>query len=152
MSWINMESGGRLRSFWTSASDGSELSASFHFTPLEIAPGTHWQWGWVGPRDGLNFFGKETNLLPLPGVEPQLVGCPIRSSLLCSEHFRALHEARLYLKNIKRGHTLICPPPLPPPPPPGPIKILIAPETSAIARLCWSAVMHNVLPTTSQSI
>jgi hypothetical protein len=35
----------------TSALDGSEWSASRpgHFTAKEIAPGTHWIGGWVGP-------------------------------------------------------------------------------------------------------
>jgi hypothetical protein len=36
----------------TSALDGGEWSASrlSRFTPRERAPGTHWIWGWVGPR------------------------------------------------------------------------------------------------------
>jgi hypothetical protein len=36
----------------TSALDGGEWSASRpgRFTPREIAPGTHWIGGWVGPR------------------------------------------------------------------------------------------------------
>jgi hypothetical protein len=39
-----------------SALGGGEWSASRlgRFTPREIAPGTHWIGGWVGPRAGLD--------------------------------------------------------------------------------------------------
>jgi hypothetical protein len=49
-----------------SALDGGELSASRrgHFTPGEIAPGTHWIGGWAGRCR------EEKNLLLLPGIEP----------------------------------------------------------------------------------
>jgi hypothetical protein len=35
---------------------GGEWSATRlgHFTPVEIAPYTHWIGGWVGPRAGLD--------------------------------------------------------------------------------------------------
>jgi hypothetical protein len=48
-------SGGIAPPFLTSALDGGQLSASRLgcFSPGEIAPGTHWIGGWVGPRAGL---------------------------------------------------------------------------------------------------
>jgi hypothetical protein len=53
----------------TSALDGGEWSASLpcHFTPKEIAPGTHWIGGWVGPRAVLNAVAKRT--IPSPRRE-----------------------------------------------------------------------------------
>jgi hypothetical protein len=49
-------SGGITPLFLTSVLDGGEWSASHacRFTPGEIAPGTHWVEGWVGPRAGLD--------------------------------------------------------------------------------------------------
>jgi hypothetical protein len=46
--------------FLTSALAGGERSASrpCRFTPGEIAPGTHWIGGWVGPRVGLDDMEK----------------------------------------------------------------------------------------------
>jgi hypothetical protein len=44
-------------SFWTSALDGGEWSASRPvraLAPGERTPGTHWTGGWVGPRAGLD--------------------------------------------------------------------------------------------------
>jgi hypothetical protein len=56
--------------FLTTASDGGEWSATLTscFTPREIAPGTHWIGGWVGPRAGLD------------AVEKRRISCPCRES------------------------------------------------------------------------
>jgi hypothetical protein len=56
--------------FLNSALDGGEWSASRpdRFTPGEIAPGTHWIGGWVGPRAGLDDMEK-WKFLTLPGLE-----------------------------------------------------------------------------------
>jgi hypothetical protein len=50
----------------TLALDGGEWLASFpgHFTPREIAPGTHWIGGWVGPRAVLDMVVKRKILSP----------------------------------------------------------------------------------------
>jgi hypothetical protein len=50
-----MGNGGIAPPFLTSALDGCEWSAS---GPGEIAPGTHWIGGWVGPRVGLDAVEK----------------------------------------------------------------------------------------------
>jgi hypothetical protein len=49
-------SGGIAPPFLTSALDGGEWSASStgRFTPGEIASGSRWIEGWVGPRAGLD--------------------------------------------------------------------------------------------------
>jgi hypothetical protein len=41
-------------------------------------PRTHCIGGWVGPQSRSGRCGEEKNLLPLPGVEPRLLGCPAR--------------------------------------------------------------------------
>jgi hypothetical protein len=53
----------------TSALVWGEWSASWpaRFTPREIAPGSHWIEGWVGPRTGLDV--EKRKLLTLPGLE-----------------------------------------------------------------------------------
>jgi hypothetical protein len=53
-------SGGIAPTFFTSALDGGEWSASrpCRFTPGARAPGTHWIGGWVGPRAGLDTAGQ----------------------------------------------------------------------------------------------
>jgi hypothetical protein len=60
----------RAPTLLTSALDGGEWSVSHngHFTPGEIALGTHWIGGWVGPKVGLNIVEKR-KILPLPGIE-----------------------------------------------------------------------------------
>jgi hypothetical protein len=49
--------------------------------PRERAPGTHWTWGWVGPRAGLDEVEKR-KFLNLPGLELRLRGRPARSQSL----------------------------------------------------------------------
>jgi hypothetical protein len=49
---------------------------------LERTPGTHCTGGWVGPRAGLDTKAKGKILLPLPGIEPQSPGSPVRSQTL----------------------------------------------------------------------
>jgi hypothetical protein len=68
--WV---SGGIAPPFLTSALDRGERSASRpgRFTTVEIAPGTHWAGGWVGPRIGLDVT-KKIKMLHLLGIEPQL--------------------------------------------------------------------------------
>jgi hypothetical protein len=53
-------SGGIAPPFLTSALDGCEWSASRtgRFIPREIAPGSQWIGGWVGPRAGLDRIEK----------------------------------------------------------------------------------------------
>jgi hypothetical protein len=43
----------RILDFGTRWGEWSALRPG-HFIPRERAPGTHWIWGWVGPRTGLN--------------------------------------------------------------------------------------------------
>jgi hypothetical protein len=45
------------------------------------APGTHWIWGWVDPRTGLNDVEKR-KFLTLPGLKLRPLGCPGRSQSL----------------------------------------------------------------------
>jgi hypothetical protein len=54
----------------TLALDGGYWLASRpgRFTPWEIAPGTHWIWGWMGPIAGLD------------AVEYRKMSCPCRES------------------------------------------------------------------------
>jgi hypothetical protein len=40
------------------------------FTPGEIASGTHWIGGWVGPRASLDVMEKR-EIFPLSGIEPR---------------------------------------------------------------------------------
>jgi hypothetical protein len=55
---MKMYGGGRgiAPPFLTLALDGGEWSVSHsgHFTPGEIAPGTYWIGGWVGPTASLD--------------------------------------------------------------------------------------------------
>jgi hypothetical protein len=55
--------------FLTSAPDG-QLHAPAALPPGEIAPGTHWIGGWMGPRDGLEAMDKR-QILPPPEIEPR---------------------------------------------------------------------------------
>jgi hypothetical protein len=54
----------------TSAPGGSEQSVSYpgHFPPGKEPLGTHWIWGWVGPRASLDSVEKRT-ILPMPGIK-----------------------------------------------------------------------------------
>jgi hypothetical protein len=62
--------GGRAPPFLTLAVDGSERSTSrpCPFTPVQIARGSHWIGGRVGPRASLDTMEKRTILI-LPGIE-----------------------------------------------------------------------------------
>jgi hypothetical protein len=57
--------------FLTSALDGGEWPTLRlgRFTHAEIAPGTYWIGGWVGPRASLDAVEKK-NILSLPGIQP----------------------------------------------------------------------------------
>jgi hypothetical protein len=60
----------KIHVFLTSALAAGEWSASrsCRYTPGEIAPGTHWIGGWVGPRAGLDDV-ETRKFLTLPGLE-----------------------------------------------------------------------------------
>jgi hypothetical protein len=62
----------QIHVFLTSALVGCEWSASRpgRLTLRQIASGTHWTGGWVWPQSQSGRCGAETNLLPLPGIEP----------------------------------------------------------------------------------
>jgi hypothetical protein len=51
-------------------------------TPGERTLGTHCTRGWVGPRAGLDTEARGKTLSPLPGIEPQSPGHPVRSQTL----------------------------------------------------------------------
>jgi hypothetical protein len=75
----------RSYSFLTLGLDGDQWSASrpgHALAPGERTPGTHWTAGWVGPRASLDTEARGKNLLPLPGIEPQSPGRPVRSQTL----------------------------------------------------------------------
>jgi hypothetical protein len=73
----------QIHVFFTSALVGGEWSGSHPgcFTPGEIAHGTHWIWGWVGPRTGLDDMEKR-KILALPELEIRPLGRPARSRSL----------------------------------------------------------------------
>jgi hypothetical protein len=96
MSWRHMGSGSIDPPFLTSALDGGEWSASRpgRYTPGDMAPGTHWIWGWGGSQSRSKRCGEEKILL-LPGIDPrptnsQAVAIPTELSrlLLCFLVFR----------------------------------------------------------------
>jgi hypothetical protein len=66
------ERGGIAPQFLTSALDGGELSVSCpgRVAPGEIAPGTHWTGGWVGPGAGLEVPEKRKSC-PYPDSNPR---------------------------------------------------------------------------------
>jgi hypothetical protein len=59
-----------------------ELSGQLHPPAAlhlgEIVPGTHWIGGWVGPAAGLDAV-KYRKILPMLGIEPRPLSCPVRS-------------------------------------------------------------------------
>jgi hypothetical protein len=73
----------QIQVFLISALVGGDWSASrpSRFTPGEIAPGTYWIGGWVGPRAGMDDVQKR-KFLTLPGLELQPLGRPARSHSL----------------------------------------------------------------------
>jgi hypothetical protein len=78
-------------SFLTSALDEREWSASRpdHFTPGEIANGTHWIGDWVGPRVGLDVVEKR-KILPCresnPAHSPSLYRLSYPDSFMVYNH------------------------------------------------------------------
>jgi hypothetical protein len=54
-----------LHALLTSALDGGEWSAPHphHYTRRE-SPGTHWAWGWVRPKTGLDMATGDTSVCP----------------------------------------------------------------------------------------
>jgi hypothetical protein len=73
----------QIHIFLTTALVGGEWSDSRpgRFTPGEIAPGTNWLGGWVGPKAGLNDVEK-IKFLTLPGLELWPFCRPARSQSL----------------------------------------------------------------------
>jgi hypothetical protein len=73
----------QIHIFLTSALVGGEWPASRpgRFNPGERTPGTHWIWGWVDPRTGLDDVEKR-KFLTLPGLELRPLGRPARSQSL----------------------------------------------------------------------
>jgi hypothetical protein len=73
----------------TSALDGGELSASQpgRFTPVNIAPSTHWIGGWAGPRAGMDGMdAAKKSLSPharnrAPAVQPVAISTELSGSL-----------------------------------------------------------------------
>jgi len=67
----------------TSVLDGCVVNVS----PRQFCPGegtsvpSNWGWGLVGPHSWSQRFAEETELLPLTGIEPQLLGRPDYSSI-----------------------------------------------------------------------
>jgi hypothetical protein len=55
------------------------VSRPGRFTTGEIAPGTQWIGGWVGPRAGLDVMEKRKNVSPLMQMEPSFLDRPVRS-------------------------------------------------------------------------
>jgi hypothetical protein len=72
-------SGGIAPPFLTSALDGGEWSGSHpgRFIPGEIATGTHWMGGWVGPRAGLDAVEKRKSFARAgnrtPTIQPAVI-------------------------------------------------------------------------------
>jgi hypothetical protein len=58
-----------------------QTSRPGRFTPGEMAPGTHWIWGWVDPRAGLDDVEKR-KFLTIPRLELRPLGRPARSQSL----------------------------------------------------------------------
>jgi hypothetical protein len=83
----------QIHIFLTSALVGGECSASRpgRFSPGEIAPGTHWIGGWVGPRAGLDDVQKR-KFLTLPGLELPPLDRPAR----CQPLYRLRWEDQLH--------------------------------------------------------
>jgi hypothetical protein len=69
-----MGNGGLAPPFLTLALDGCEWSVSRPgcFIPREIAAGTHWVGGWVGPRTGMNAVEKREYLDPTGNRTPAI--------------------------------------------------------------------------------
>jgi hypothetical protein len=65
--------GGTVPRILISTLDRDERSVSRlgRFTPTESAPDTHWIWGWVGPRVGLEAVVKRKIPSPCRGLETQ---------------------------------------------------------------------------------
>jgi hypothetical protein len=55
-----------------------QIHAPAALPPREIARGTHWIEGWVGPRTGLDDV-KSRQIFPLPGLVLWTLGRPARS-------------------------------------------------------------------------
>jgi hypothetical protein len=114
--WVDVwGSGGIDPPFLTSALDSGEwpASCSCRFTPRERAPDTHWIGGRMAPRAGLGRCGVETNLLPLPGIEPRPSSpSPIipteLSRLPNSRKKKSFIEIRLLLPYMKDRHKALC--------------------------------------------
>jgi hypothetical protein len=81
---------------------GGEWSASRpgRFTSGEKAPGTHWIGGWVSPKTGLDDI-EGRKILPLPGIEPHLLGRPAHSLVaIPTELSQIIHIYTVWEKSV----------------------------------------------------
>jgi hypothetical protein len=76
--WIHIMTSTLVGGDWSASRPGC-------FTPGEIAPGTHWIGGWVGPRTGLDDEGKR-KFLTLPGLELQPIANHYIDSAILAPH------------------------------------------------------------------
>jgi hypothetical protein len=96
---------------WAQLAEG-EWSASHtgRFTPGEIAPGTYWEGGRVGPR--LYLDDVKRKILPLPGLKFRPLGCRARSKSPGSTSYEDKHiffviflKKRSWKNGDKHTHT-----------------------------------------------
>jgi hypothetical protein len=84
------------------------------FTPGERDPGTHWIWGWVDPRAGMDDLEK-WKFFTLPGLKLRTLGRPARSqslyrlrypsSLVCLEGLRETKKKRKLIAALTDTRT-----------------------------------------------
>jgi hypothetical protein len=94
----------------TSALVGGELSAlrPGRFTPGNIALGTHWIGGWVGPSAGLDDVEKR-KFLTLSGLELRPLGRPARSQSLYRIRYSVTTIGSMDMPYVRRflQHVLV---------------------------------------------
>jgi hypothetical protein len=112
---------GNIAAFLTLAVGKGKWPASlpYHFILWETAPVIYRVEDWLGLRSGLEIM--EQNLLPLPGMQPRLLGRPARSVVATSTELSRLRVSLLKkkdqyaLQNIPAPdvvHFWTCPPKL----------------------------------------
>jgi hypothetical protein len=81
-----------------------------NYKPQELYPqgknaATKWTRSWARPRDRLDAFWEERNILPLPGFEPP--DRPVRSLVVTPTTSPQLHSVSLYLPYTFKVHWFI---------------------------------------------